>query len=224
MKRYILLAFKIIPLLTIIQGVLSGGARMGPFIDTLQVVMTQYEVGQILKILAASPQVLAKPEKFPVFLQENFHNQYSVLVREIKGDKSRDLSKDIWGRPFHLLVLVNEDKVKMGSNGPDGSIDTKDDVAAVLTVDLSPLKKPKKAKKIEAAPVEVEEVPQPEMALDQVDEYHREPAADEVYAQDQHNPEQQPYEGNEGQEENVDERPQDNYSDDRASPSEQQEI
>lgn len=229
MKKFILIAFKIIPLLTIIQGVLSGGARMGPFVDTLKVAMTQYEVAQILKIVSTSPQVITKPDKFPDFLQENFHNQYSVLVREIKGDKSRDLSRDIWGKPFHLLVLINDGQVKMGSNGPDGAIGTKDDVAATITVDLSPLKKPARTEKKPGAPVEVEEATHPEMAHDQMDE-NREPAEADEYAQDQHNPDQQHDERADGQEyqngheENVDQRPHDTYSEEGAPQSEHQDI
>lgn len=234
MKKYVLLALKIIPLLTIIHGILNGGISTGPLADALQVAMTQYEVAQILKVIGANPKVLTGQENFESFLQENFHNQYSILAREIKGEKSHNLSKDIWGKPFHLQVMIDDNKVKMGSSGPDGVIDTKDDVVAVVTVDLSSLKKTaKKEIKIKDAPLEeFQQIERPELTDDMENE-QREPASDES-AQEQYaaeNVAEQPYSAadevhdtREEQDENMDQRPDDNSLEEGVPRSEDQGV
>lgn len=128
---------KLLPLLTLAWGLFSGGARMGPFLDTAKVALTQYELGQIAKLvyedLERPKGPVIEPDEFSKFLRNNFHSQYSVLAREIRGDKTHDHAIDIWGRPFRLDVDRLAHYVKISSLGPDGVYGTKDDIAADIT-------------------------------------------------------------------------------------------
>ncbi|MGZ3790276.1 MAG: hypothetical protein ACXVLQ_17215, partial [Bacteriovorax sp.] len=159
MMKYIMFAIKIIPIITICQGVISGGARMGPFVDTIKVAFTQYEVVQISKALVSAKGPMVTPDKFSDFIRENYYSQYSVLAREIKGDKEHDHAIDVWGKPFQLVHVEGSSNVKVASAGPDGLIGNKDDVAVTIEVS-APHKNPlasahkKKKKMVEVVPVE----------------------------------------------------------------------
>lgn len=147
MKKIILLFFKILPLLTIYQGISSGGARLNPYVDTLKVALTQYEVAQILKLVfddfeKTNGPVIA-PKEFSSFLSEKYHNQYSVLARELSGLDSQDQTVDIWGQSFQLIVNSDVTLVKVSSAGPDKTISNKDDVCSEFTIQReAPVKKP----------------------------------------------------------------------------------
>lgn len=138
MRKLIGIILKILPLITIWQGLTSGGARLKPFIDTIKVTLTQYEVMEITKLVVKDFEAENKPmppAEFADFLQNNFHSQYSVLAREIKGDRKHDLSRDIWGSPFQLILNEDMTNVKIASAGPDGKISNKDDIAADFTIE-----------------------------------------------------------------------------------------
>ncbi len=82
------------PIVTIWQGMTNGGAQLGPVMDTAKVALTQYEVIEITKVVVktySSGQVI-DPRKFPDFIDENFYNHYSIFARQLKGDKSTDLT------------------------------------------------------------------------------------------------------------------------------------
>lgn len=131
MKKLFGILIKILPLLTLYKGITSGGARLGPFVDTIKVALTQYEVGQITKLtyedFAQSGKV-PEAQNFSQFIKDNFYNQYSVLARELNGDKNHDHSLDIWGNPYLLNVNQNIGHIKVFSPGPDGVPSNKDDV------------------------------------------------------------------------------------------------
>lgn len=185
MKKLISWAIKIIPLITIWQGVTSGGARLGPFVDTAKVALTQYEVAQITKAVftdtVANKGKVISPKEFPDFIRANFHNQYSVLAREITGDKEHDHSIDIWGEHFKLIHDENIGMVKIASAGPDGILLNKDDVATEFSLGMprkSMANQPKKKRVI----IVEETVPTPSEEVEAINELaeseeNREPAS-----------------------------------------------
>ncbi len=139
MKKLILLSLKLLPLLTIIQGVSSGGARLNPYVDTLKVALTQYEIAQIIKLVfddfEKTNGPVITPAEFPGFVRDTYHSQYSVLARELSGLDSGDQSVDIWGRPFQLFLNADVTVVKVSSSGPDRKMNNKDDVSADFTIE-----------------------------------------------------------------------------------------
>ncbi|MCM2348949.1 MAG: hypothetical protein NDI69_02940 [Bacteriovoracaceae bacterium] len=170
MKKFFSILIKILPLLTLYKGITSGGARLGPFVDTIKVALTQYEVGQITKLTyddyGRNRKIVSSVE-FPQFIKDNFHSQYSVLAREINGDKGHDHSKDIWGNGFQLILNQNIGQARIASAGPDGIISNKDDIGFDFSVDIPQIRRPAAIPK--AAPVqevvevaEVEQEPEPE--------------------------------------------------------------
>lgn len=171
MKKILGLILKILPIITIWQGVTSGGARMKPFIDTIKVALTQYEVAQITKAYVASlsqnnGQMLDQ-KKFSEFIQDQVHSQYSVLAREITGDKSHDHAKDIWGKPFQLIVSDDQTQIKIASSGPDGKIKSKDDIGLDFSVQRDYVRKPASVPQPVREVVEdVEQVPEETVADD----------------------------------------------------------
>ena len=132
--KYISFFLKLLPLITIISGLIGGGTRINPVIDTVKVALTQYELAQIANLVVmsfhGSNDLVKEPKQFPAFVRDKFHNQYSVLAREIKGDKEHDHSLDIWGQTFKLEYMRVFASVKVFSAGPDGEYNTKDDIAA----------------------------------------------------------------------------------------------
>ncbi|WP_408097313.1 hypothetical protein ACJVC5_19975 [Peredibacter sp. HCB2-198] len=132
--KFIRLILKLLPLLTIIGGVFGGGARINPFLDTVKVALTQYELAQIANLvvvdLHGSNKLVKEPQRFSDFIRDRFQNQYSVLAREIKGDRSHDHALDIWGEPYRLQYVKIFGSVKIFSAGPDQEYNTKDDIAA----------------------------------------------------------------------------------------------
>ncbi|HXH31348.1 MAG TPA: hypothetical protein VNJ01_11090 [Bacteriovoracaceae bacterium] len=177
MKKIIIFIFKILPLLTIYQGFSSGGSRLGPYVDTLKVALTQYEVAQIIKLVfddfSRKNGPVVPPEEFAGFLSETFHNQYSVLAREISGQNSKDLTRDIWGKSYGLVINDDVTLVRVVSTGPDGKAKNKDDIAAEFTIQRpEPVARPALA---EASDPEAEEASEPEAT--------RVPASEEVVAE-----------------------------------------
>lgn len=131
MMKYIMFGIKMIPVITILQGVISGGSRMGPLMDTVQVAITQYEIAQISQILVETKGPMVTPDKFSDFVREHYYSQYSVLFRELKGDREHDHAIDIWGKPFQLIPIEGSG-VKVVSAGPDGQIENKDDLVVTI--------------------------------------------------------------------------------------------
>ncbi|MBL7664105.1 MAG: hypothetical protein JNM93_03140 [Bacteriovoracaceae bacterium] len=131
--RLLRLAIKILPLITIYKGITSGGARLKPFIDMGKVALTQYEVAEITKLVVSdyksSNGLLVSPQDFSYFVKDQFNSQYSILAREIRGDRSHNMSVDIWGNAFMLMPNSDVSNVKIVSSGPDLTYDTKDDIA-----------------------------------------------------------------------------------------------
>lgn len=132
--RYFSFFIKLLPLITIVSGLIGGGTRINPFIDTVKVALTQYELAQIANLvvvqLHGSNELVKEPKQFPAFVRDKFHSQYSVLAREIKGDKEHDHALDIWGQTFKLEYMRVFASVKIFSAGPDGEYNTKDDITA----------------------------------------------------------------------------------------------
>lgn len=186
MRKLFGIIIKILPLLTLYKGVTSGGARLGPFVDTIKVALTQYEVGQITKLTYdefALSGKLPDSVRFSEFITNNFYGQYSVLAREIKGDKAHDLSLDIWGNPYQLYVNQNIGQVKVFSAGPDGVLSNKDDVSMDFSFEIQKSREPAKvAKQIH------EEVPPEEVQVvensDAYSEYDEEAPNSEEYNQE----------------------------------------
>lgn len=155
MKKIFGLLIKILPLLTIYKGLSSGGARLGPFIDTAKVALTQYEVAQITKLTyedyAYKNKVVSSSE-FSQFIKDKYHNQYSVLARELTGDKEHDHSKDIWGQDFQLILNQNIGQVRIASAGPDGIIQNKDDIGVDFPVETPQMRRPASVPKARVNP------------------------------------------------------------------------
>lgn len=204
--KFIRIILKLLPLLTIIGGIFGGGARINPFIDTVKVALTQYELAQIANFvvvdLHSSNRLVKEPQRLPDFIRDRFHNQYSVLAREIKGDKSHDHALDIWGEPFQLQYVRIFGSVKIFSAGPDQQYNTKDDIAADIPFeDPEERKLAQEAKKkviiqevveVEAEPEAIaneEQFPASDESLvegEPQDQDQREPANDEQSYQDQY--------------------------------------
>lgn len=132
MMKYIMFGIKMIPIITILQGVISGGSRMGPFVDTIKVALTQYEIAQISRSVVEARGPMVTPEKFSVFIRDHYYSQYSVLARELKGDKDHDHAIDIWGKPFLLVPIEGTGNLLVMSSGPDGLLNNKDDLSVTL--------------------------------------------------------------------------------------------
>lgn len=180
MKKFFSILIKILPLLTLYKGITSGGARLGPFVDTIKVALTQYEVGQITKLTyddyGRNRKIVSSVE-FPQFIKDNFHSQYSVLAREISGDKEHDHSKDIWGHEFQLILNQNIGQARIASAGPDGIISNKDDIGFDFSVDIPQIRRPAAIPKpapvqevVEVAEVEQEPAPEQEALRTEYDE------------------------------------------------------
>lgn len=155
MKKFFGLLLKILPLLTIYKGLSSGGARLGPFIDTAKVALTQYEVAQITKLTYedyAHKNKVVSSSEFPQFIKDRYHNQYSVLARELTGDKEHDHSKDIWGQDFQLILNQNIGQVRIASAGPDGIIQNKDDIGVDFPVEMPQARRPASVPKPQVNP------------------------------------------------------------------------
>lgn len=198
MRKIFGILIKILPLLTLYKGITSGGARLGPFVDTIKVALTQYEVGQITKLTYADFAQSSKtpdPQKFSHFIRENFHDQYSVLAREIKGDKSHDHTLDIWGNPFQLYVNQNIGQVKVSSSGPDGIASNKDDIAMDFSFEVQERRRPAEvAKKVQVE--EPLEVVQAAENLEVESDVHEEGFSEEGYVQDGLDQETEEQDGN----------------------------
>ena len=132
MMKYIMFAIKMIPVITILQGLISGGSRMGPLVDTAKVAITEYEVAQISNAVVKFKGQKVTPDKFSNFIREHYYSQYSVLARELNGDSEHDHAIDIWGKPFQLIPIEGSGSVNVVSAGPDGLIDTKDDLTVTI--------------------------------------------------------------------------------------------
>lgn len=131
-------AIKILPIITLYKGITSGGARMKPMLDMVKTTLTQYEVAEITKLVVAdyknSNGLLVDPSDFSSFVMDNFHSQYSVVAREIAGDKNHNMSRDIWGVPFKLIPNSDVTNVAITSAGPDKSLYTKDDISVDFNI------------------------------------------------------------------------------------------
>ncbi len=191
MRKLFGILIKILPLLTLYKGITSGGARLGPFVDTIKVALTQYEVGQITKHtyedFAQSGKV-PEPQNFSQFIKDEFHSQYSVLARELNGDKGHDHSMDIWGNPYQLHVNQNIGQIKVFSAGPDGIPSNKDDVLMDFSYEVQKRRHPAElAKQVSVeSPIEshVEELSQTTDFSESESEYD-----EEGYNQDGYNQE-----------------------------------
>lgn len=159
MKKIFGIIIKILPLLTLYKGITSGGARMGPFVDTIKVALTQYEVGQITKLTyedyGRNSKVVSSGE-FSQFVKAHFYSQYSVLAREISGDKQHDHSMDIWGNPFQITINSHIGQVRVASAGPDGVMSSKDDIGLDFSIDLPRVRRPAAVPKVIHEVVETE--------------------------------------------------------------------
>ncbi len=179
MKKVFSWLIKIIPLITIWQGLTSGGARLNPFLDTAKVALTQYEVIQIVKLVSEDVQnndgKVISPKEFPDFVRDQFHSQYSVLAREITGNKKHDHAIDIWGKNFELLVNDDISHVKIASPGPDRILSSKDDIAADFKINRPSSQLAKTEPK--NTPVDAEAVSQTEL----VTEENRAPAEESEF-------------------------------------------
>lgn len=141
MKKLISWTLRIIPIITIYQGIVSGGARLKPFTDTVKVALTQYEVVNISNLLAKDLErtngIPIETKKFSAFIRNTYHNQFSILSREIMGDKTHDHAVDIWGQEFQLLLSQKDIhlNIKIASAGPDGERSNKDDIAVDFSIE-----------------------------------------------------------------------------------------
>ncbi len=142
MGRLIRLAIKILPLITLYKGITSGGARMKPLLDMVKVTLTQYEVAEVTKLVVhdykESNGLLVAPSDFQAFVQDKFHSQYSVVARELTGDKNHNLSRDIWGIPFTMIPNQDVTNIKITSAGPDKKLGSKDDISVDFNIKRNP--------------------------------------------------------------------------------------
>jgi hypothetical protein len=152
MKKILLFAIKIIPLITIYKGVTSGGNKLKPLLNLGKIIVTQYELKNITKIISNSYRenkgVLMNEREFPKFLNENHANEYSVIARKFISESDPDLSKDVWMMPFKLKKYIETNTAVISSNGQDKKYGTKDDIKMTLNVNLS--REVKKKKKRDA--------------------------------------------------------------------------
>lgn len=158
MKKLFSILLKLIPIVTLYHGITSGGARIDPFLQTMKVMLTQYETthiaNRVIADLKATNGRLVAPELFSEFVRNKYYDQYSVLARELSGDKSHNHAIDIWGTPFFLVVAPDESQVTIASAGPDKKPSTLDDVTVSF-----PFKEPKvpAQRQIATKPVEAPE-------------------------------------------------------------------
>lgn len=175
--KYIRFCLKVLPILTIVGGFITGGGQLGPIFDTAKITLTQYEVAEITKLVygdvVASKGKIMTSKQLPGFVQEHFYNQYSVLARELYGDTSKDLSLDIWKKSFQILLREEKNQVQIASSGPDGKIGTKDDITIEFPYEFN------RKKKVVVRPVEIAQPTHTEEELNQIDA-DREPASEEV--------------------------------------------
>jgi hypothetical protein len=105
---------------------------MKPLVDMVKVTFTQYEVAQITQLVVndykQSNGLLISPSDFSAFVRDQYHSQYSVVAREIAGDKDHDMARDIWGIQFQMITNYDVTNVAITSAGPDQAIHTKDDI------------------------------------------------------------------------------------------------
>ncbi|MCK6593773.1 MAG: hypothetical protein L6Q33_01120 [Bacteriovoracaceae bacterium] len=156
---------KLLPVLTILHGFLGSGSRFGSLLDTLKVALTQYELSNITKLYVEEAGDIGKesfnPQRFIAFVNDNYHNQYSVFARDFVGSENSELSFDIWGTPFQLELVATKSKLKIYSAGPDKKIKNKDDISVDIVLDVPPemlqSPSPQVAKN---PPVEAKEEPQ----------------------------------------------------------------
>jgi hypothetical protein len=132
MKKLLSLALKILPLFTLYKAVTSGSKSMKPLFNLGGVVISQYEIGNITKLVAKDYQDtkgnLITSEQFPQFINESYADQYSVIARQFTGADDSDLSLDIWEVPFQLEHQPAKGDVYIKSSGPDKTWETKDDI------------------------------------------------------------------------------------------------
>jgi hypothetical protein len=183
--KFLSLALKLLPLCTLIYGLVSGGSRMGPFVDTVQVALTQYELSEISLLVHAHLKDKGKPPEkaFGTFVRERFHSQYSVLAREIKGEKSHDHGKDIWGHPYKLNYDREGQVVKIFSAGPDGLFGNLDDIVASVGYDDGSRRRTaeKPVKEVERSPASQDDVQTEDPPIDE----YGNPYANEKASQDE---------------------------------------
>lgn len=133
---------KLLPVLTILHGFFGSGARFGSLLETMKVALTQYELSNITKLYVEEAGDFGKeslnPQRFVSFINDNYHNQYSVFARDFVGADNVELSFDIWGTPFQIEHVAKKSKLKIFSAGPDKKLKNKDDVVIDIALELSP--------------------------------------------------------------------------------------
>lgn len=171
---------KLLPILTILHGLFGSGSRMGSLVDTLKVALTQYELSNITKLYVEEAGDFGKdslnPQRFVSFVNDNYHNQYSIFARDFVGAENTELSFDIWGTPFQIEHVVKKSKLKIFSAGPDKTLRSKDDVVIDIALELAPESAPPMGstpvqnppvESLPQAQVEAERVPAEEMTTDE---------------------------------------------------------
>ncbi len=132
MKKILMFCIKILPLITLYKGITSGSDKFGPMLNIGKVAFTQYEVVQMAKMVgkdySSSRGELIHPDDFPSFIIQNYHNQYSDLVREMMADNDKNISYDLWGNQFKLILSEETSEVLVGSAGKDKTWDSTDDI------------------------------------------------------------------------------------------------
>ena len=115
---------KLAPLAILTVGGIKMASKSTHFLSFGQTTAAQIEMNEIAKLLNLTaidgPQAIPTPDTFANFLRSN--------MRATGAEANRDFSKDIWGRPYRLIV--DPGTLTVVSDGPDKLPDTGDDLRA----------------------------------------------------------------------------------------------
>ena len=133
MKKLIIFALKILPLITIYKGLTSGGKKFSPVFDIAKVAFTKYELSLIAKEVINDYKEkngdLIAPNRLNLLIQDRYYNNYSKYMRMVFNHDSEDFTYDLWDSEYHMDLTNQGTLVVMRSPGPDGELDTRDDIA-----------------------------------------------------------------------------------------------
>jgi hypothetical protein len=114
---------KLLPVAIMLGGVYKGAEKAKPLLEYTRTIGVQREVNAIAQMiqLDSLDNPLPTVEGFAEYVKRNFH---------VEGGLSRDVSKDMWGTSYALLVGANGE-FTVRSAGPDKKFGDSDDVVAL---------------------------------------------------------------------------------------------
>lgn len=186
MKTLIRFLIKIIPIITLWQGLTNGSTRIGPLKDAIKVSLTQYEVIEISKTLTAllKDRTLQINSDFADFINSYYHNQYSILAREYLGQKDHQLDQDIWGQKIIIFYHKDQGQLIISSNGPDKMSQTKDDISFAINIQTNSKKTSQSPQRVQPPKKQRRDPLRQRQNHNQDDYYYDDPYQDEAEPDD----------------------------------------